>query len=182
MGAGNAAYNGSFVVTEDVTNNSFKINIGVGTESPTESSTSMFALPEGHASQAGNVTVNNENLDGRMTTQYAGVTTSISGSINASETDISITNLDVFASDLRIGDYLKIQEELVRVKNTVSGGGVTVFRGVLGTKASAHGFGTLIERVKPFPVELRRHSIIRASGHTFEYVGFGFWKLFYGTS
>ena len=23
------------------------------------------------------------------------------------------------------------------------------------------------------PVELRRHSIIRASGHTFEYVGFG---------
>ena len=34
-------------------------------------------------------------------------------------------------------------------------------------------FGTLIERVKPFPVELRRHSIIRASGHTFEYVGFG---------
>ena len=173
MGAGNAAYNGSFVVTEDVTNNSFKINIGVGTESPTESSTSMFALPEGHTSQAGNVTVNNENLDGRMSTQYAGVTTSISGSINASETDISITNLDVFASDLRIGDYLKIQEELVRVKNTVSGGGVTVFRGVLGTKASAHGFGTLIERVKPFPVELRRHSIIRASGHTFEYVGFG---------
>ena len=81
MGAGNAAYNGSFVVTEDVTNNSFKINIGVGTESPTESSTSMFALPEGYTSQAGNVTVNNENLDGRMTTQYAGVTTSISGSI-----------------------------------------------------------------------------------------------------
>ena len=41
----------------------------------------MFALPEGYTSQAGNVTVNNENLDGRMATQYAGVTTSISGSI-----------------------------------------------------------------------------------------------------
>ena len=80
----------------------------------------MFALPEGYTSQAGNVTVNNENLDGRMTTQYAGVTTTISGSIQMHQTDdISITNLDVFASDLRIGDYLKIEEELVRVKNTV---------------------------------------------------------------
>ena len=173
MGAGNAAYNGSFVVTEDVTNTSFKINIGVGTISPTESSSSIFALPEGYTSQAGNVTVNNENLDGRMATQYAGVTTSISGSISASADTISITNLDLFASDLKIGDYLKIEEEFVRIKNAVSGGSVTVFRGVLGTKASAHGLGTLIERVKPFPVELRRHSIIRASGHTFEYVGFG---------
>jgi len=174
MGAGNAAYNGSFVVTEDVTNTRFKINIGVGTISPTESSTSIFALPEGYTSKAGNVTVNNENLDGRMTTQYAGVTTTINGSIANAYTDsVSVANLDVFASDLKIGDYLKIEEELVRIKNTVSGGSVTVFRGVLGTKASAHGVHTLIERVKPFPVELRRHSIIRASGHTFEYVGFG---------
>ena len=176
MGAGNAAYNGSFVVTEDVTNTAFKINIGIGTTSPTESSTSIFVLPEGYTSQAGNVTVNDENLDGRMATQYAGVTTSISGSIaNAVVDTISIANLDVFASDLKIGDYLKIEEELVRIKNTVSpgSGSVTVFRGVLGTKASAHGVFTLIERVKPFPVELRRHSIIRASGHTFEYVGFG---------
>ena len=176
MGAGNAAYNGSFVVTEDVTNTRFKINIGIGTTSPTESSTSIFVLPEGYTSQAGNVTVNNESLDGRMATQYAGVTTSISGSIaNAFIDSISISNLDVFSSDLKIGDYLKIENELVRIKNTVTpgSGSVTVFRGVLGTKASAHGVFTLIERVKPFPVELRRHSIIRASGHTFEYVGFG---------
>ena len=108
MGAGNAAYNGSFVVTEDVTNTRFKINIGIGTTSPTESSSSIFALPEGYTSQAGNVTVNDENLDGRMATQYAGVTTSISGSIaNAFIDTISISNLDVFASDLKIGDYLK---------------------------------------------------------------------------
>ena len=31
----------------------------------------------------------------------------------------------------------------------------------------------MVKRVKPFTSELRRHSIIRASGHTFEYVGFG---------
>ena len=46
IGAGNTAYNGSFVVTENVTQTRFKVNIGVGTESPTESSSSIFALPK----------------------------------------------------------------------------------------------------------------------------------------
>ena len=176
MGAGNDAYNGSFVVTEDVTNTRFKINIGIGTTSPTESSTSIFALPEGYTSQAGNVTVNNENLDGRMISQYAGITTTISNSIpNATTDTITITNLDTLASDVRIGDYLQIEDEIVRVKNTVvSGvGTVNVFRGVFGTKSTSHALDTVVKRIKPFPVELRRHSIIRASGHTFEYVGFG---------
>ena len=41
-GAGNTVYNGSFVVTENVNQTRFKINIGVGTESPAESSSSIF--------------------------------------------------------------------------------------------------------------------------------------------
>ena len=157
MGAGNDAYNGSFVVTEDVTNTRFKINIGIGTTSPTESSTSIFALPEGYTSQAGNVTVNNENLDGRMISQYAGITTTISNSIpNATTDTITITNLDTLASDVRIGDYLQIEDEIVRVKNTVvSGvGTVNVFRGVFGTKSTSHALDTVVKRIKPFPVEL----------------------------
>ena len=31
----------------------------------------------------------------------------------------------------------------------------------------------VVRRVNVNPIELRRHSINRASGHTFEYVGFG---------
>ena len=50
---------------------------------------------------------------------------------------------------------------------------VTVYRGVLATKATTHELGAVVKRIKPFTSELRRHSIIRASGHTFEYVGFG---------
>ena len=36
-----------------------------------------------------------------------------------------------------------------------------------------HTLNSSIKRVRIEPIELRRHSIIRASGHTFEYVGFG---------
>ena len=175
-GAGNTAYNGSFVVTENVTQTRFKINIGVGTESPTESSSNIFALPEGFASQNGSVTVNNENTGGRMIAPYAGITTTLSGAItDATNKVFPIRDLNNSGSDIRIGDYLQIDDEIVRVQNTVAStdASVTVYRGVLATKATTHALGAVVKRVKPFTSELRRHSIIRASGHTFEYVGFG---------
>ena len=31
----------------------------------------------------------------------------------------------------------------------------------------------MIKKIKPIPIEFRRPSILRASGHTFEYVGYG---------
>ena len=68
---------------------------------------------------------------------------------------------------------LLIDEEIVRVKTTVTGNPVKVFRGVLGTKAVPHDINSVIKRIDCRPVEFRRNSIIRASGHTFEYVGYG---------
>ena len=79
------AYNGSFVVTENVTQTRFKINIGVGTTLQQNLVPDIFVLPEGFASQNGNVTVNNENTGGRMITPYAGITTTISGSVSTSD-------------------------------------------------------------------------------------------------
>ena len=43
----------------------------------------------------------------------------------------------------------------------------------MGTIISAHATGTQIKKIKLQPVELRRPSILRASGHTFEYLGYG---------
>ena len=175
-GASNSQYNGSFVVTENVTQTRFKVNVGISTISPTESSSDIYVLPEGFASQNGNVTINNENTGGRMISPYAGITTTLSGSVTtATGTIFPITGLNNFTSDIRIGDYLQIDDEIVRVQNTVQPGdaSVTVYRGVLATKATTHDLGAVVKRVKPFVSELRRHSIIRASGHTFEYVGFG---------
>ena len=60
--------------------------------------------------------------------------------------------------------------------STLSGSGnneISVIRGSLGTVKENHTSGSLIKKIKPLPVEFRRPSYVRASGHTFEYLGFG---------
>lgn len=172
VGVDQDQYSGSFVVTKVNSLTSFELQLGIGTVSPTATGT-IFAFPEGFASNSGNITLEDENLSGRMVTTYAGITTTISNSIaNASIDQINIQNIEDF--DINIGDYLTVDAEIMRVKTTTTGSNpVYVFRGILGSKAKSHVINSVIRKVKIDPVELRRHSIIRASGHTFEYVGFG---------
>ena len=61
----------------------------------------------------------------------------------------------------------------MRIKTTVTSNPIKVFRGLMGTKTATHVSGAVVRRVLVEPIELRRPSIIRASGHTFEYLGFG---------
>ena len=42
----------------------------------------------------------------------------------------------------------------------------------MGTDSEAYPVGEVLRKISPIPIELRR-PIIRASGHTFEYLGFG---------
>ena len=171
-GADQTQYNGSFVVTKVNSLTSFEAQLGVSTIAPTATGT-IFALPEGFTSNSGNITIDDENLDGRMVPTYAGITTTIANSIsNATIDQINIQNIGDL--DINIGDYLIVDAEIMRVKTTTTGSNpVYVFRGILGSKATSHVINSVIRKVKIDPVELRRHSIIRASGHTFEYVGFG---------
>ena len=94
----------------------------------------MYAYREGVSSNNGLVSVDHENINGRMIPTYDGVTTTLSSSItNVTSENISLTNI----SDLGIviGDYLLIGDEIVRVKTTTSGTNpITVFRGVLGSR------------------------------------------------
>jgi hypothetical protein len=171
-GAEQTQYNGSFIVTKINSLTSFEAQLGVSTVAPTATGT-IFALPEGFTSNDGNITVEDENLDGRMIPTYAGITTTLSSSIaNASTDQISIQGISTL--DINIGDYLMVDGEMMRVKTTTTGSNpVYVFRGILGSKATSHTINSVIRRIRVEPIELRRHSIIRASGHTFEYVGFG---------
>jgi hypothetical protein len=108
-----------------------------------------------------------------MVPTYAGITTTLAGDMATPNIDeVNLTNLSKL--DVNIGDYLMVDDELVRVKTTTTGSNpLYVFRGVLGTKRTSHTVNSVVRKVSANPVELRRHSIIRASGHTFEYVGFG---------
>jgi len=174
-GAGQAQYNGNFVVTQNNSLTEFAVNMGTGTTNPTATGT-IFAYREGFAANGGVITVEDENLTGRQVPTYAGLTTTLSAAIsNTTTTTVSLTNQSSGNNDINIGDYLVVDSEMMRVKSTVSDGdsSVTVFRGVLGSKADSHVINSVVRKVSVEPVELRRHSLIRASGHTFEYVGFG---------
>ena len=63
----------------------------------------------------------------------------------------------------------------MRVKSTTVSGSsqIQVIRSALGTPQQNHLSGDIVRKIKPKAIELRRPSIIRASGHTFEYLGFG---------
>ena len=171
-----AAWDGDFIVKQNVDLNNFILNIGIGkTDATVAAASSMFALREGVTSNSGTPTLEDESLNGRMVPTYAGITTTLSAAIaDAVTTEVRLT--DVSTLGIEIGDYLAIDNEIVRIKGTPANPAtnpLSVFRAVLGTRATTHSTGSLVRRIKPYAVELRRHSINRASGHTWEYVGYG---------
>ena len=74
-----------------------------------------------------------------------------------------------------LGSFIQIDNEIMRVVDKTIGTGtkLKVIRGALGTIVDNHVINSQIKKIKPLPVELRRPSILRASGHTFEYLGYG---------
>jgi hypothetical protein len=173
-GANEEIYNGNFVVNNIVGTSGtfFTLNLGIGTYSPTATGTIFGYRTSG--SNGGNVTSTDENLNGRMNSMYAGITTTLASTISDITGDVvAITNLQ--SLDFKIGDYFTINQEIFRIKDTVAPTDVSVgvFRGVLGSGIGTHSTNSVIRKIDANPVELRRHSISRASGHTFEYVGFG---------
>ena len=170
-GANSDLYNKDFIVTRNNDLNNFVMNVGVGTIAPSTSGT-IYVYRNGFTSNEGNITIENENIGGRQVVEYAGITTTLSAVISSATTsDIQIQ--DISTLDINIGDYLLINEEIVRVKTTVTANPISVFRGVLGTRATTHIINSVVRRIRVNPVEFRRNSILRASGHTFEYLGYG---------
>ena len=169
-------FDGEFVVQQNIDLKNFVVLVGSGkTTEVVAAGASMFAMRGGFQSNAGDSTIENESLNGRMTPTYAGITTTLSSAIaDAVTNEVRLT--DVGNLGLQIGDFLAIDDEIVRIKTAPTNPAtnpLTVFRAVLGTRATSHVTGSVVRRIKPFPIELRRHSINRASGHTWEYVGFG---------
>ena len=170
-GATSSIYNSDFLVKKVNSLTQFETYIGIGTTAPATTGTKRVFI-RGFVAQGGAVTADNENISGRLVTQYAGITTTLSGAItDATSSSINITN--VTNLNLEIGDYLLIDSEILRVNQTVTGNPVNVFRGIYGSDATTHSSGSIVRRIRLRPIEFRRNSIIRASGHTFEYLGFG---------
>ena len=85
------------------------------------------------------------------------------------------SGLSDIISRFPLGSYIQVGNEIMRVKSTTlpNGNELQVIRGAMGTIIESHKDGALIKKIKLQPIELRRPSILRASGHTFEYLGYG---------
>jgi hypothetical protein len=121
-----------------------------------------------------------EAIGARYTNLYAGEHAVTKDALDNTTTTVrlQVPNLGI-GTDLRfkLGDYIEIDAEIMRVseQGLIGGGndGLRVIRGSLGTLPAEHYSGSLIRKIDPLPIELRRPSILRASGHTFEYLGYG---------
>jgi hypothetical protein len=170
-GANETVFNGDFIVTRINSLTSLVVNVGVTTTSTSATGTLLAYRPT-LTSYGGDLVRDTESTSGRLNYQYAGITTTIGSSYLITATSaLNIPN--AVALGFKLGDYLIIDHEIFRIQNAVTSNSVNVYRALLGSPRQAHENGSVVRRIKVTPVELRRNSIIRASGHTFEYLGFG---------
>ena len=149
-----------------------------------DGSISVYILRHGYSDNKGVSNSGNENLGSRSITIYDNEYAKIDAT-SALDKDSPTIKVDLPGSLTNIqdrfpyGSYIEIvsssNAEIMRVaSSSLNGlGEITVIRGALGTRISSHPAGSLIRKIKPLPIEFRRPSILRASGHTFEYLGYG---------
>jgi len=109
-----------------------------------------------------------ENLSSRHYSLFDGYQNRITSSISLVATTFNLNN----TRGLQKSNFVQIDDEIMLV-TSVAGVSVFVQRGVFNTKVAAHAASSIVRRIKVIPIELRRNSVLRASGHTFEYTGFG---------
>jgi hypothetical protein len=166
-------YNGEFLVSRVLSLTEFEIFVGREVNHSAVVSGQQYINRSRSYSSGGSVDKDNEET-GRLYTNYDNLISTLAQEITINDDQIFINDIDKL--DLKLGDYIRIDYEIMRIKNNPSDNpldSIKVFRGLMGTTKNSHIFGSYLERIEIFPIEFRRNSIIRASGHTFEYVGFG---------
>jgi hypothetical protein len=174
-GATETTFNGDFIVKKLNSLTSLTINVGVSATTSVSATGTLNAYRPVLTSYAGDLIKDVESTSGRLNYEYAGITTNLRTQYTTTASD-SVTGLDIpnaVSLGLNLGDYLLVNNEIFRIRTAVTSDSVSVLRAVLGSPRQTHSVGSLVRRINVRPVELRRNSIIRASGHTFEYLGYG---------
>ena len=163
---------GDFIIGTRVGVNTLTIS-GINT-------TSGFILKHAYSANSGASDKSNENLGRRAFAIYGGETLTLGAGITATTTQFAVSVPESgigTMSRFPLGSYIQIDEEIMRVANDtlqgVSNNELVVIRGALATRQVAHDSGTIIRKVEPKAIEFHRPSYLRASGHTFEYLGYG---------
>ena len=167
VGSGHTIYDSSFFVDENVGINTFTFYVGIITQ--TKASTTGTLLKGAISANALNLTRGEENLGSRASYIYAGITTSLTTTVTTSSSTVGLSS----AAGFNRGDYVLINAEILRLASAPTGNTFTVLRGQFSTYKTTAEVGTQVKKIDVLPVEVRRPSFLRASGHTFEYLGYG---------
>ena len=167
VGSGHTIYDGPFFVKDNVGLNTFTFYVGIVTQ--TKTSTTGTLLKGAISANALNLTRGEENLGSRGSYIYAGITTTLTTTVTTSSPTVGLSS----AAGFNRGDYVLINAEILRLASSPSGNTFTVLRGQFSTFKTTAEVGTQVKKIKVLPVEIRRPSFLRASGHTFEYLGYG---------
>ena len=165
---------GDYIVKDRVSVNAFTAH------TPTISVNNGYILKHGLSANDASSDSTAENLAIRSVPLFDKETLVASVGIGTTSLTVAVSSpvgATAITKRFSLGSYIQIDEEIMRVaSSTLSGGGgneITVIRGALATRQVSHDSGSLIRKIKPIPIEFRRPSIVRASGHTFEYLGYG---------
>ena len=165
--SGHTIYDSSFFVKDNVGLNTFTFYVGIVTQ--TKASTTGTILKGAISANALNLTRGEENLGSRASYIYAGITTSLTTTVTTSSSTVGLSS----AAGFNRGDYVLIDAEIIRLASAPTGNTFIVLRGQFSTLKTTAEVGTQVKKIKVIPMEVRRPSFMRASGHTFEYLGYG---------
>jgi hypothetical protein len=169
VGTGNTFFSDKFTVSEIVGITTFNFNAGITTITQTVSASGISVHKYGYSANGRALGAGEENIGGRGSYIYAGITTTLASDISKTTSTFTLSS----TGGISKGDYLIVNAEIVRVSNNPVVNTITVNRGQFSTAKVEAVAGSVIRKIRILPMEVRRHSILRASGHTFEYLGYG---------
>ena len=146
---------------------------------PRTLSTARWSLKHGMSANNASADDLGENLGIRGIGMYDNEVLILGQAISSEETfQVELPGVGIgTVARFPLGSYIQIDNEIMRITtSTLSGTNnneISVIRGSMGTIIESHLNGSLIKKIKLTPIEFRRPSILRASGHTFEYLGYG---------
>jgi len=169
VGVAQTIYNGEFVVRERVGINTFSFQFTEDFALDSYVSGGQV-LPVNYNAQGGLTQSGNERIGQRHVPLYIGISTTMGASgITTTSTTLEVSDSSGFYK----GDFVQIDGEIIRIASDFSSNQATVLRGQLGSRSAPHDGSSVIKKIRVIPCENRRYSILRASGHTFEYLGYG---------
>ena len=167
---------GDYLVKSSVGIKTFTANTTTPSNSTGEILGSKYILKHGYSANNDSSNIAAEHLFSRGLTIYDN-DSSIVGTVDSDEQFVISPLNSGIGTETRhpLGSYLQNGGELIRIKGYTAGTPIRaqVIRGAFGTLREDIVEGVILKKVKLLPIEFRRPSILRASGHTFEYLGYG---------